>query len=341
MRLGVLDIGSNTVHLLLVDAHPGARPVAFASHKRPLSLVAYLDDSGGINEEGQQELISFVREAWDFAGQHQAEDMLAFCTSAIREAANGTEVLARVQRETGVVLDELTGPQEAAMTLVAVRRWYGWGAGTILDLDIGGGSFEMAIGHDEQPDAAVSVPLGAGRVTRDWLPGELPSARNMREAAEYIRTTLEAALGEFDGAGRPDLTVGTSKTFRSLARITGAAPSAAGPYVRRELRRRDLALWTHRLAAMPVADRANLPGVSVIRAPQLLAGAMVAHTAMELFKVEVMQICPWALREGLILKRFDHLLSDGEIPVGPVGTGPVGRALRPVRMSQPAGNLAP
>ncbi|NKX50791.1 Ppx/GppA family phosphatase [Arthrobacter deserti] len=337
MRLGVLDIGSNTVHLLLVDAHPGARPVPFASHKRPLSLVAYLDGEGAINEEGQHELISFVREAWASAGLHQAEDMLAFCTSATREAANGTEGLERVHRETGVVLDELTGAQEAAMTLVAVRRWYGWGAGTILDFDIGGGSFEMAIGHDEQPDVATSVPLGAGRLTRDWLPGDLPSAKHMREAQDYIRATLEAAVSEFDGAGRPDLTVGTSKTFRSLARITAAAPSAAGPYVRRELRRRDLGLWTHRLAAMPVAGRANLPGVSEIRAPQLLAGAMVAHTAMELFKVEVMQICPWALREGLILKRFDHLLSDSESPVRPVGTGPVGRALRPVPAPRTAG----
>ncbi|NKX53420.1 Ppx/GppA phosphatase family protein [Arthrobacter mobilis] len=341
MRLGVLDIGSNTVHLLLVDAHPGARPVPFASHKRPLSLVAHLDGAGNITGEGQRELISFINEAWAFAGMHRAEDMLAFCTSAIREAGNGAEVLEHVQRETGVELEELTGPQEAAMTLVAVRRWYGWGAGTILDLDIGGGSFEMAIGHDEEPDVATSVPLGAGRLTRDWLPGDLPSARSVREAQDYIRAMLETAVAKFDGAGRPDLTVGTSKTFRSLARITGAAPSAAGPYVRRELRRRDLSLWTQRLAAMPVMDRANLPGVSEIRAPQLLAGAMVAHTAMELFKVEVMQICPWALREGLILKRFDHLLYDSDIPVGPAGTGPFRNALRPPLVPEAAGSPAP
>jgi exopolyphosphatase/guanosine-5'-triphosphate,3'-diphosphate pyrophosphatase len=243
-----------------------------------------------------------------------------------------------VHRETGVELEELTGPQEAAMTLVAVRRWYGWGAGTILDLDIGGGSFEMAIGHDEQPDIATSVPLGAGRLTRDWLPGDLPSAKNIRELHDYIQATLEPAVAGFGGAGRPDLTVGTSKTFRSLARITGAAPSAAGPYVRRELRRRDLYLWTHRLAAMPVADRANLPGVSEIRAAQLLAGAMVAHAAMELFNVEVMQICPWALREGLILKRFDHLLYDSDAPLSPVGTGPVGQALRPAPLPQATGS---
>ena len=88
MRLGVLDIGSNTVHLLLVDARPGGRPVPFASHKKPLQLVAYLDELGAISREGQDELVGFVREARAFATGHDAEDFLAFCTSAIREAAN-------------------------------------------------------------------------------------------------------------------------------------------------------------------------------------------------------------------------------------------------------------
>src|SRR6195952_3155437 len=116
MRLGVLDIGSNTVHLLLVYAHPGARPVPFASHKRPLSLVQYLDDGGNISEAGQCELAAFVLEAWEFAAKHRAEDLLAFCTSAIREATNGEAVLARLKRETTVTPQELSGPHEAAMT---------------------------------------------------------------------------------------------------------------------------------------------------------------------------------------------------------------------------------
>ena len=101
MRLGVLDIGSNTVHLLLVDAYPGARPVPFASHKRPLSLVQYLDADGAINEAGQAELLDFVHEAAQFAINHHAEDLLAFCTSAIRESANGEEVLERVISKSG------------------------------------------------------------------------------------------------------------------------------------------------------------------------------------------------------------------------------------------------
>ncbi|WP_035780334.1 Ppx/GppA phosphatase family protein [Arthrobacter sp. H14] len=313
MRLGVLDIGSNTVHLLLVDAHPGARPVAFASHKRPLQLVSFLDEAGNISDAGQHELIEFVLEAWEFAASHKAQDLLAFATSAIREATNGVQVLERVQQETTVTLTELSGAEEAAMTFTAVRRWYGWGAGTILDLDIGGGSFEMAIGADELPAVANSVPLGAGRLTREWLQEDPPSAKSVKDLRRHIRSTLRDAVKEVGKAGKPNLVTGTSKTFRSLARIAGAAPSAAGPFVRRELRLTDLSLWTQRLAAMSVEDRSHLPGVSELRAPQILAGALVAEAALELYGEQTMEICPWALREGLILRRFDQLVAEGSV----------------------------
>ena len=146
------------------------------------------------------------------------------------------------------------------MTFFAVRRWYGWGAGPILNLDIGGGSFEMAFGQDELPEVATSVPLGASRLTRDWLAEDPPSAKSVKELRRYIRATLKPAVRQFDGLGRANLVAGTSKTFRSLARIAGAAPSAAGPYVKRELNATDLGVWAQRISAMKTEDRLHLPG---------------------------------------------------------------------------------
>lgn len=323
MRLGVLDIGSNTVHLLLVDAHPGARPVAFASHKRPLSLIRYLDGNGAINDLGRRELTDFVAEAADFARRHNAEDFLAFCTSAIRESANGPEVLDEVMATTGVNLMELSGEQEAAMTYFAVRRWFGWSAKNIMDLDIGGGSMELSIGWDALPAVAYSVPLGAGRLTRDFLPDDPPSPRQVKDLRKYIKSELKEPVSVLKEYEKPKLVAATSKTFRSLARICGAAPSAEGPYVKRLLRLEDLRLWTRRLEAMTVEDRALLPGVSEVRAPQVLAGALAAETAMEMLGMEQVRICPWALREGILLRRFDHLMAENRealnVP-GPVGS---------------------
>lgn len=324
MRLGVLDIGSNTVHLLLIDAYPGARPTAFASHKRPLSLVAYLDDDGAITEEGQRELLDFVHEAAQFATRHRAEDLLAFCTSAIRNASNGRAVLERVVEATGIRLTELSGEQEAGMTYYAVRRWFGWSSERILDLDIGGGSFEMAYGTDEFPELALSVPLGAGRLTRDWLPGDPPRTSDVKALRAYVKETLAEPLARIAERPKPTLVTGTSKTFRSLARITGAAPSADGIHVKRVLRLEDLKLWGRRLEAMSARERSELPGVSEIRAEQMLAGAIVAATAMNVLGIKTVRICPWALREGLVLRRFDHLIFDGPLPLGSsVGVGQV------------------
>jgi exopolyphosphatase/guanosine-5'-triphosphate,3'-diphosphate pyrophosphatase len=309
MRLGVLDIGSNTLHLLLVDAHPGARPIPFTSHKRALQLIDFLDPDGSISAAGERKLVEFVHEAATLAAKHRAEDMMAFATSAIREARNGQAVLERVFAETGTQLLELSGPDEAAATFLAVRRWYGWGSGTILNLDIGGGSFELAMGADELPELALSVPLGAGRLTRDFLHEDPPTAKSINAVRKHIRATLDDPIADIERVGSPTIVAGTSKSFRSLARICGSAPRADGPYVRRELRVHDLALWATRLSAMASDDRAELPGVSAVRSRQLLAAALVAQTAMEGLHVQSLQICPWALREGLILRRFDHLMT--------------------------------
>ncbi|RKW71336.1 Ppx/GppA phosphatase family protein [Galactobacter caseinivorans] len=313
MRLGVLDIGSNTVHLLLVEAYPGARPVAFASHKRPLSLVRFLDEKGAINQRGRRELLNFVSEAVSFARRHGVQDLLAFCTSALRGASNGAAVITEVEATTGVTLEELSGEQEASMTYFAVRRWFGWDTRDLMVLDIGGGSFEMATGRDEFPAAAVSVPLGAARLTKDMLPGNPPAPSSVAALREYVARTLKGPVKALAEQQSPDLVAATSKTFRSLARVAGAAPSGAGPYVTRILRRDDLRLWSRRLEALSFEERASLAGVSEIRAPQLLAGAIVAETAMEALDVDEVRVCPWALREGLILHRFDRLMRDHDV----------------------------
>ncbi|MCL3998664.1 Ppx/GppA phosphatase family protein [Streptomyces lavenduligriseus] len=307
MRLGVLDVGSNTVHLLVVDAHPGARPLPAHSHKVELRLAQLLDDSGAIGEDGIDKLIDVVQDALQAAEDKGVEDLLPFATSAVREAGNADDVLGRVADKTGVRLQVLSGAEEARLTFLAVRRWFGWSAGKLLVLDIGGGSLEIAYGLDEEPDAAVSLPLGAGRLTAGWLPGDPPAPEDVRALRRHVRTEIARTVGEFVRFGAPDHVVATSKTFKQLARIAGAARSTDGLYVQRELKRQSLEAWVPKLAGMTAAQRAGLPGVSEGRAGQLLAGALVAEGAMDLFGVEKLEICPWALREGVILRRLDHM----------------------------------
>ena len=309
MRLGVLDVGSNTVHLLVVDAHPGAHPDPVRSHKTELQLAELLHDDGSLGTDGIRALVAAVTEARREAEQEGVEDLVAFATSAVRDATDSAEVIAKVRKDARVDLQVLPGEDEARLTFLAVRRWFGWSAGRLLCLDIGGGSLELAAGIDEEPDVALSLPLGAGRLTRERLPDDPPRRRDVNALREHVRDVLAAAVPVVAGHP-PDRAVATSKTFRSLARLDGAAPYADGPRVPRSLSREGLGRLVDLLAGMRAVDRARLPGVSPSRALQLLAGAVVAHEALTAFDLDSVDICPWALREGVILRRLDWLGGD-------------------------------
>ena len=307
MRLGVLDVGSNTVHLLVVDAYRGGHPTPTHSSKSVLRLAENLTKSGRLSGAGEQSLIDAVSRAKKEARNEGCDDLLAFATSAVRDASNSAEVLARVQRETGVDLEVLTGPDEARLTFLAVRRWYGWSAGRILGLDIGGGSLEIAVGVDEEPELAISLPLGAGRMAREFLRGDPPDKKRLAELRAHAEASIAKPVKDIAAVGPVDRIVGTSKTFRSLARLTGAAPSSAGPRASRHLTREGLGQLIGFISRISGADLAELDGVSSTRSGQLLAGAVVAEVAMRTLGLGAVQICPWALREGVILRRLDWL----------------------------------
>ncbi len=304
MRLGVLDVGSNTVHLLVVDAHRGGHPEPTCSEKTQLRLAEHLE-AGRLTAAGAGKLVRAVKRAKAAAALAGCEELLVFATSALRDAENSVAVLSQVRTETGVGLQVLSGEDEARYTFLAVRRWYGWSAGRLLVLDIGGGSLELAMGRDEDPEVALSLPLGVARLTRQWLAGDPPPHRDIQELSEHLDAALTPIARQVRDCGAYEFAVGTSKTFRSLARLAGAAHPIAGLRRRRTLTAVGLQQLFGFISRMTVADLASLEGVNPSRAHQLVAGALVAGAAMRALEVDELQICPWALREGVILHRLD------------------------------------
>lgn len=290
----------------MVDAHDGAAPLPASSYKQSLRLAEHLDDDGEVSPAGIDALTEFTADALVVAEEKGCEDMLSFATSAVRDAGNSEEVLAHVRERTGVDITVLAGEDEARLTFLAVRRWYGWSAGRLAVFDIGGGSLEIASGSDETPDAAWSLPLGAGRLARQFF-DHRPDEDELKSLRKRIRAEIARDAGNLLRGGRPHRAAATSKTFRSLARICGAAPSGEGPLVRRELDLADLRGWIPKLAAMSDEELADLPGVSTGRTRQILPGALVAEACMDIFELPTLAICPWALREGVILERIDQL----------------------------------
>jgi exopolyphosphatase/guanosine-5'-triphosphate,3'-diphosphate pyrophosphatase len=307
VRLAVIDVGSNSVKLQMVDAYAGAPPLPASALSSPVRLSESLDEHGSITPAGMRALVAAVGHSAEVAREHGATELIAFATQAVRHAENGDAVCKALRDDAGVAVQELTGEDEARLTFLAARRWLGWSGGRLLVLDIGGGSFEIAYGRDEEPSLAVSLPLGAGELTRTYVPDDPPRARQVTELRRYVKRTIGDVADRLRWEGVPASVVGTSKTFKQLARLSGAPGQRKGPFAPRTVKQSDVHRWVDRLASMDTKHRAKTRGVARSRARQIVAGAVVAETAMRLLDIEELAICPWALREGVVLRRLDQL----------------------------------
>jgi exopolyphosphatase / guanosine-5'-triphosphate,3'-diphosphate pyrophosphatase len=304
MRLAVLDVGSNTVNMLITEADAGV-PLPVRKLKYRSRLAELLEPDETIGPRARRRLVALVARAADQAHAARADAVFAYATAVVRDAPNREQALDEMASATGVRLGLLSGVEEAQLTFLAARRWLGWRAGPMLLVDIGGGTVEVAFGRDRLPDSALSLPVGAGRLTREFLrDSDPPPPRAVRALRRHVREQL-GQLATRTSWQSPHTAVATSKTFQQLARLTGAPPLRLGPFVTRRLQRRKLRPWIDRLATMPNRRRAQLPGVSAHRARQILAGSIVAYEVMRQLDVESLRICPWALREGILLRQLE------------------------------------
>lgn len=310
MRLGVLDVGSNTVHLLVVDAHPGARPVHKTSTKAVLRLMKYLEPDGSISDEGIERIMETMRAAAEHIAAANLDELLPMATSALREATNGPKLLKRIRKECGIDLQVMSGADEARVTFLAARRWFGWAAGRIQLIDIGGGSLELAIGSDELPEFAMSLPLGAGRMTKTFLTDDPPTQDELEQLQAHIDEILPDAVAKFTELRQPDQVVGSSKTIRSLARLAGSQVEGLGGNTMTSLYRWQLEDWMPRLAQLPSHSRHALPGITQDRAFQIVGGGAVLLSVMRALDIEKLDVSPWAMREGVLLDYLDRLPDD-------------------------------
>ncbi|MFB7934214.1 MULTISPECIES: Ppx/GppA family phosphatase [Streptomyces] len=304
MRISVVDVGSKTVRLVVADAQDGV-PLPVHTSKWRLRLSEQVAPGEPIPEQAVGQLVDAVAEAGRTATRWGAAGPLAFATAVVRNAPNRDEVLHIVRARTGMELCTLPGEVEAELTFLGARRWMGWRSGPLALLDIGGGSLEVAFGRGRLPDFVASLPLGAGRLTHEFFEEEdPPSPELVRALRRRVRHQLRDVAARIRWEG-PRTAVATSRTFQQLGRLCGAAPGRHGPFVDRELHRAGLREAITTLSALPASERARLPGISAPRAAQSLAGAVVAHTAMKLTGIRSVTVCPWAIREGVLLRHIE------------------------------------
>jgi exopolyphosphatase/guanosine-5'-triphosphate,3'-diphosphate pyrophosphatase len=291
------------MHLQIVDTSPGARPNPTFNYKEELKLTQYISEDNLVSDEGIEKLRSSIKRAIEQSASVQTQELLPFATSALREASNGEEIINSINKDFKIDLQVLSGEEEAKLTFLAARRWFGWSSGRLLVIDIGGGSLEMAVGVDESPEIATSLPLGAARLTKNFLKGDPYTDKSIRALRDHIENKLEQILPSLVKHQDTDRAIATSKTLRTLARLSGDWFDGSGKNISVEAIRKISA----KLSEMDESTRAKLPGVSENRASQIVAGAFVAESVMRNLDIKELEICPWALREGVVLKWMDWM----------------------------------
>lgn len=298
MRMGILDVGSQGSHLDVLGLRPG-RPVQVLDVvKKRNSLAASLGPDGTIAPDGLERLVTSIRGTVKAARRSGLREVLAFGTSSIRDAPNREAVLERIGESCGVRLGFLSGETDARLTYQGALSWAGPPCGDLFVTDIGGGTIELALGDARNARWVASLPLGAGRLTRARLPDDPPAPEHIERLRARLAREL-AKLREQRPGPIPEgaQALATSKTLAQLAVLTGGRDARGRPAVTRRALRRHIP----RLARMRWSERAGLDGVSVGRAPQILAGALLADAVMDEFDLRALTVCPWALREGIAL----------------------------------------
>ena len=273
------------------------------NYKEELKLTQYISSDNLVSDEGIEKLRSSIKRAIEQSASVQTQELLPFATSALREAINGEEIINSINKDFKIDLQVLSGEEEAKLTFLAARRWFGWSSGRLLVIDIGGGSLEMAVGVDESPEIATSLPLGAARLTKNFLKGDPYTDKSIRALRDHIEDKLEQILPSLVKHQDSDRAIATSKTLRTLARLAGDWFDGNGKNIKVEAIRKISA----KLSEMDETSRAKLPGVSENRAYQIVAGAFVAESVMRNLDIKELEICPWALREGVVLKWMDWM----------------------------------
>ncbi len=307
-RLATIDLGSNTVRLLVVETHGAGRWRTLDHAQTVTRLGERLAAAGGLAEAAMKRTTDAVATFCARAESLGAEEVLIVATSAVREAANRNVLLDLVRRVTGREIRVVSGEDEARLTLLGVLHGLGVPSGSSLLVDIGGGSTEFVLSRGGAVVTAVSLPLGVVPLTERYMTADPVDWTRYAEMARAVRDQLvREALPSFSGP-RPDRMLGTAGTVTTLAALDQGLPAydsgkVHGYVITRDRIERLLAT----LGAMPVAARASLPCLEPGRADLILAGVSICLAAMAAFRFRSMTVSDFGLREGILIERLAAL----------------------------------
>lgn len=314
--LAAIDVGTNSIHMVVVKVQPSIP--AFSIIDREKETVRLGDrekETGRLTTEAMERAIAALKRGKEIAKSLGAEEIVAVATSAVREAPNGHAFLAQVEEETGLVVDLISGAEEARRIYLGVLSGMEFNNQPHIMIDIGGGSTELILGDGHEPRTLSSTKVGAVRLTAEFVNTDPISSSEFHYLQAYVRGMLERSVDELLAHLRPGerpRMVGTSGTIETLAEIharekLGMVPTPLNGY---QFSLKDLREMVNRFRKLNYAERSAIPGMSDRRSEIIVAGAVILQEAMSLLGLESITICERALREGVVV---DWMLTHGLI----------------------------
>ena len=318
MRIAAIDCGTNSIHMIVVRIRPDLSFEVIDREKEMVRLGSGGLDGKALTPEAMTAALQAFSRFRRLAQSHQVEEILAAATSAVREAENGGEFLAAVERETGIKPQVISGTEEARLIHLAAIYGVDVAGASAVVVDIGGGSVEITHGAGTSLRVARSFKLGVIRLTERFVHTDPLSGRDCRKLVRHIEGELSKYLREIREAGF-DRVIGTSGTILSLGTVATADRRRAGDEIRNL---RVPAKQIHRLRKevtdRSITERMKMPGLDPRRADLIVSGAVLFDTILRHLDATEVTLCDYALREGLVLdyiqRNRKHIAQAGQYP---------------------------
>ena len=299
MKLAAIDIGSNSLKLVVVQAENSDAFTVLAQDREVVRLGQETLVNGHINNAATLRATTCLKRFRDVAEANGAEKIAAIATATLREANNADEFIRTVEAETGLRIEVLSGLEEARLIGLAASQGCTEKGVTGLNIDIGGGSTELSIFRDGEPLKLLSLKLGAVGLTDRFISSDPPAPDELDALRSTIRSSLESHARELREQGWDQATATSGTALAIGAALNQTAPGVASTVVLAELQRLNASIST-----ITLAERRNVAGLTPQRADIIVAGGLVLEETMSALGIESLRICDWSLREGVILDRL-------------------------------------
>lgn len=319
MKIAAIDVGSNSIHMVIVRRHDDGRIEVMDREKEMVRLASGALEKptphgasaarGVLAPDRIEAGLACLRKFSKLAERHQVDALVAAATSAVREAENGGDFIKLALERTGIRIDVLPAREEARIIYLAAREAIDLQGRRALFVDIGGGSVEITVGDVRRRYVSESMKLGVIRLTERFLHTDPPTAKEIAELQAFVEQEVGPVLAS---ARRMEfaLAIGTSGTIAALCeaaslRRGGRASGDTGQVKIGPLSTDELSALVRDLAAMPERERARVPGVHQRRAATIVAGGLLLERILKLAGARSIVPCDRALREGLVIDYLD------------------------------------